>query len=60
MNIINCDYLRNQINEKKAAKGQKMNDNEYALNQRLLQTIRIKEENENEPGNDFRNCDIEI
>lgn len=46
MNIINCEYLKNQISEKKALKAQKMNDNEYALNQRLLHTIRSCQENE--------------
>lgn len=46
MNIINCEYLKNQINEKRAAKNQKMNDNEYAFNQRLLQTIKDCEEND--------------
>lgn len=56
MNIINCEYLKNQINEKRAAKAQKMNDNEYALNQKLLQTIRNCEENEN-PDN--INIDVE-
>jgi hypothetical protein len=48
MNIINSEYLKSQINQKKAAKSRKMNDHEYALNHKLLQTIRDCEENENE------------
>lgn len=52
MNIVNCEYLKNQIENKKAKKAQKMNDHEYALNQKLLEKIRgddneINQENEN-------------
>ncbi len=53
MNIINSEYLKSQINEKKAAKSRKMNDHEYALNHKLLRTIRDCEENENENENEI-------
>jgi len=60
MNIINCEYLKNQINEKKAAKSLKMNDNEYALNHRLLQTIRDCEEDEDINPINLKNEDINL
>lgn len=39
MNVVNFEYLKNQIENKKASKKTKMNDNEYAYNQKILEKI---------------------
>ena len=44
MNIINNVHLRNQIENKRSGKVNKMNDQEYAVNQKLLERIREEPE----------------
>lgn len=40
MNVINSIYLKTQIDHKKASKLTKMNDEEFKLNQKILEKIR--------------------
>jgi len=45
MNFINSEYLKNQIDYKKASKITKMNDEEFKFNQKILEKIREGSEN---------------
>ena len=53
MNILNSDYLKNQIDTKRVGRLSKMNDHEYALNQELL--LKIKSSPRNNDENNFNN-----
>ncbi len=51
MNFINNEYLKNQIENKKATKYSKMNDEDYKYNQKILDKIKEGTENVRESLN---------
>jgi len=51
MNILNSEYLKNQIEAKKANKTTKMSEQEWALNQQLLQKIKSSPQDANYEDN---------